>query len=143
MNAASPGTVEGPRPREARIGVALGAALALAWCAWALGPGAARAWGGRRVDALSPASGGRQPSTTLIDLNRASEAELQLLPGVGPAIARRIVEDRAANGEFRSLADVDRVKGVGAKTLERWAGRATIGEPGGATKTEADLAPER
>jgi competence protein ComEA len=54
-----------------------------------------------------------------IDLNTASEADLALLPRIGPALAARIVEDRAARGPFRDLKDLDRVKGIGPATIER------------------------
>ena len=53
-----------------------------------------------------------------IDPNTATAAELTRLPRVGPALAGRIVADREANGRYRSLADLDRVSGVGEKTLE-------------------------
>lgn len=55
----------------------------------------------------------------LVDVNTASAAELQLLPGIGPVMASRIIEDRASNGLYRSPADLDRVKGIGPKTLEK------------------------
>lgn len=58
-----------------------------------------------------------QPEPTIarrIDINTASEAELQLLPGIGAARARAIIEDRRARGRFRSVDDLDRVQGIGA-----------------------------
>lgn len=58
-------------------------------------------------------------SSTQLDLNTATAAQLQLLPGVGPAIAQRIVDDRDARGPYRTIRDLDRVKGVGPRTLER------------------------
>lgn len=54
-----------------------------------------------------------------IDLNRASVDELAQLPGIGLITARRIVEDRTRHGPFRSVADLDRVRGIGTRTLER------------------------
>jgi len=54
-----------------------------------------------------------------VDLNRADRAALQGLPGVGPVLAERILEDRKHNGPFRSVEDLRRVKGIGEKTLER------------------------
>jgi competence protein ComEA len=54
-----------------------------------------------------------------LDLNRASLAELEMLPGIGPAKAAAIVEDRERNGPFQSVGDLDRVKGFGAKTVEK------------------------
>ena len=54
-----------------------------------------------------------------IDVNLAGAEELALLPGVGPSLARAIVEDRGARGPFGSLRDLDRVKGVGPGILAR------------------------
>jgi comEA protein len=53
-----------------------------------------------------------------ININRASEAELQLLPRIGPAMARRIVEHREARGPFRSIDELASVRGIGPATLE-------------------------
>lgn len=53
-----------------------------------------------------------------IDPNRASAAELDRLPRVGPALAARIVADREASGRYRTLADLGRVPGIGDRTLE-------------------------
>lgn len=60
----------------------------------------------------------------LIDVNSASSAELELLPRIGPALAARIVADRSANGPFRSLDDLQRVKGIGPITVQRMRGLA-------------------
>lgn len=54
-----------------------------------------------------------------LDVNGASEAELDRLPGIGPAKAARIVADRTANGPYRSLEELGRVPGLGARSLER------------------------
>lgn len=56
-----------------------------------------------------------------IDPNTAGEEDLDRLPRVGPSIARRIVEDRKANGPYASVADLARVPGLGARTVERLA----------------------
>lgn len=63
----------------------------------------------------APPSGGLAQT---IDVNSATEAELQLLPGIGPARARAIIEDRRANGPFRSVADLERVRGIGPAIVE-------------------------
>lgn len=52
-----------------------------------------------------------------LDLNCADAATLELLPGVGPELARRIVEHRAAAGPFASVDALDAVRGVGEKKL--------------------------
>nr|WP_276510245.1 helix-hairpin-helix domain-containing protein [Longimicrobium terrae] len=62
-------------------------------------------------------------SSTVLDLNTATAAELESLPGVGPALARRIVEFRQREGRFRSVAELDRVPGIGPSMLSRLAPR--------------------
>lgn len=54
-----------------------------------------------------------------VDLNAAGPDELALLPGVGPSLARAIVDDRRERGPFRDLGDLDRVRGVGPGILAR------------------------
>jgi len=72
-----------------------------------------------------------------IDPNRASASELMRLPGIGPALAGRIVADRDQNGAFRSPEALLRVRGIGPKTLERirgylsFPGAAGRGSPAG------------
>ncbi len=52
-----------------------------------------------------------------IDLNTASSAELEALPRVGPAMARRIIERRERVGPYRTLEDLRHVRGIGPATL--------------------------
>jgi competence ComEA-like helix-hairpin-helix protein len=62
------------------------------------------------------------PSYSL-DLNSASEAELNLLPGVGPKLAKEIVEYRDVHGNFSAIRDLQQVHGIGDgkfSTLERF-----------------------
>jgi competence protein ComEA len=58
---------------------------------------------------------------TVVDINVASLAELEELPGIGPALAQRILDSRHNDGPFRSLEDLLRVKGIGPATLQRLA----------------------
>ena len=53
-----------------------------------------------------------------IDINQATAAELQRLPGVGPKRAQLIIEERQKR-PFASIEELRRVSGIGAKTLER------------------------
>ena len=60
------------------------------------------------------------------DLNHATVAELVCLPGIGPALAARVVAERTAHGPFRDIADLARVRGLGAARIERLKGAVTI-----------------
>lgn len=55
-------------------------------------------------------------------VNHADEIALQTLPGVGPVLARRIVEYREAQGPFAALAELDAVSGIGPALLRRLEG---------------------
>lgn len=59
-------------------------------------------------------AGGRSAK---INLNQATVAQLDTLPGIGPAIAQRIVDWRTANGPFRSLSDLTKISGIGEKLV--------------------------
>ena len=52
-----------------------------------------------------------------VDLNKATQAELEVLPGVGPKMAERILAYRAENGGFKSVDELDEVKGIGEKRM--------------------------
>jgi competence protein ComEA len=54
-----------------------------------------------------------------LDPNTANWIEWMQLPDVGETLARRIVEDREERGPFRSIEDLDRVDGIGPRTIER------------------------
>jgi competence ComEA-like helix-hairpin-helix protein len=73
----------------------------------ARGPPAGKARSSMKTDAR-PRAAGR------VNVNTASQAELEALPGIGPVIARRIVEGRP----YRSVEELERVKGIGKKRLE-------------------------
>lgn len=78
----------------------------------------------RRVLRLAQSGGSGTPAAAVlpngpVDVNHASEQELEQLPGVGPAIARRIVEERERNGFFAYPEDLLCVRGIGEKTLNR------------------------
>lgn len=67
-------------------------------------------------DADAGGSGTREP---LVNINTATEEELDELPGVGESTARAIVEDRERNGPFALPEDLMRVSGIGEKKFER------------------------
>jgi len=59
-----------------------------------------------------------RPAFGSININTATAQELDALPGVGPAIAQRIIEFRKQRGGFRSIDELDQVKGIGPKKLQ-------------------------
>lgn len=76
------------------------------------------------------ASAGLPLSAQAIDVNTASQIQLQAVKGVGPRTAQIIVQERARAGHFESLEDLsDRVRGIGAKKLQAMqAGGLRVGE---------------
>ena len=56
---------------------------------------------------------------TRVDLNNASQKQLETLPGIGPALAERIVQHRTKNGDFRRVEELMNVKGIGEKKFLR------------------------
>ncbi len=95
----------------------------LAWTAAALLTGAVLLWYGLGPDAGQPVltpleDGPRRTSSAPVDLNAATAEELDDLPGLGPALAERIVAFREENGPFAGPEDVMEVPGIGPALYE-------------------------
>ena len=77
--------------------------------------------GNRSAPTPPPASASPAPAATppVVDLNRATVEELDRLPGIGPILARRIVEHRDRHGPFRTVDELLGVPGIGERSLER------------------------
>jgi competence protein ComEA len=73
-------------------------------------PGTSAAGGAARRD---PGAGGSPSPIAPLDLNTATEIQLEALPGIGPSLAQAIVTEREHEGGFRSVDDLRRVHGIG------------------------------
>ena len=62
---------------------------------------------------------GKPPPARPIDLNRAAAEEFHALPGIGPVLARRIIDYRSAHGPFTSVEELRAVRGIGPRLFER------------------------
>ena len=85
---------------------------------------------------LAPATEAAPPATrtapaagAAVNVNTAGLQELMTLPGVGPALAGRIVEHRKQNGPFHRAEDLLAVRGVGPKLLAKIKDRLTFDAP--------------
>ena len=72
---------------------------------------------GSRV--AQPKSSAKQAASSLIDINRASAKELERLPGIGPATAKKIIEYRQSHGAFTKPEDLTNIRGISWSKLEK------------------------
>ena len=80
----------------------------------------------------SDESGVIKPTTKIwpdlkIDINSASAAKIELLPGIGPSLAQRIIDYRRSNGRFLTLDSLQQVYGLGKRKIERLMPYAVVG----------------
>ena len=71
----------------------------------------------------------QQPAATLLNLNTATQADLEKLPGVGAATAKTIIEYRQKNGGFKKVEELMNVKGIGEKSFLKLKALVTVTPP--------------
>ncbi len=67
----------------------------------------------------SPTAARSQGKQGKLDLNRATAEELQHLPGIGPVLAQRVIEQRRTHGAFHTVDGLRNVKGIGKKRMDQ------------------------
>lgn len=65
-------------------------------------------------------------TVTRININSASQSDLEKLSGIGPAKAKAIIEYREKNGNFQDVKDLEKVKGIGPATMSKNAGKMGV-----------------
>ena len=114
---------------------------ATALAAWAVSPAAAQdvvkpqAGTAVTTPAAKKASSSRKATTlSPVNINTATAEELQTLPGIGPAVSKRILDYRQKNGSFKKPEDLMNVRGIGEKSflkLKPLVITSAAGKPGG------------
>jgi competence protein ComEA len=69
-----------------------------------------------------------KPAAATINLNTATAAELEKLPGIGQKVAARIVEYRQKNGPFKKVEELMNVQGIGEKSFLQFRSQLTVGQ---------------
>ena len=67
------------------------------------------------------------PAFAAVNINTATESELEAVRGVGPAKAKAIITYRESHGNFKSLDELDNVKGFGKASVEKLKGELSAG----------------
>jgi len=70
----------------------------------------------------------KKPPAHPVNLNTASSAELQLVPGIGPSTADKILQMRKSYGAYKSVDDLLAIKGIGQKRLDKMRKYLTVGK---------------
>jgi len=78
------------------------------------------------VKGVAASSTTDEKASSIININTASEAELDTLPGVGPARAKDIISYREEKGGFNSIEDIKNIKGIGEASFEKLKDKITV-----------------
>jgi competence protein ComEA len=79
------------------------------------------------VLSVSGAFAQTNPPKAKVNINTASQAELESLPRIGPKVAQRIIDYRNQNGNFKKIEDIMKVKGIGEKLFAQIKDLITVG----------------
>lgn len=112
------------------IGLALSGLVVLESCRWQPSPS------GNESEPLVRQAPARLPSESFelgdrLDINAAGARELESLPGIGPVLARRIVEFRAQNPPFRRIEEILIIRGIGRRKFEALRDRIQVADSTG------------
>ncbi len=78
------------------------------------------------IAVLSVPLNGFAANTAAININSASQVELQSIKGIGPKMADKIVNYREQHGQFAQVADLCNVRGIGEKSLQKIADQICV-----------------
>lgn len=81
------------------------------------------------VFAAPYATAKKKPPTQPININTAGSEQLQMVPGIGPVTAQKILQMRKSYGAFKSVNDLEAIRGIGPKRLEKMRMYLTVGKP--------------
>lgn len=84
---------------------------------------------GRAFSAILPQQSSTQAAAPALNLNTATQADLEKLPGVGPAMAKQILDYRQKNNGFKKVEELMNIKGIGEKSFLKLKPLVTVAPP--------------
>jgi competence protein ComEA len=83
----------------------------------------------------------KKPPLRPININTANAEELQLVPGIGPATAEKILQMRKSYGAFKSVDDLVAIRGIGKRRLDKMRKYLTVGKAAAAKSAQPQQPP--
>jgi competence ComEA-like helix-hairpin-helix protein len=84
---------------------------------------------------VAASSATKKPPAKPVNINTADSTQLQLVPGIGPSTAEKILQMRKSYGSFKSVNELTAIRGIGPKRLEKMRKYLTVGKPAAAPTT--------
>jgi competence protein ComEA len=84
---------------------------------------------------VAASSATKKPPAQPVNINTADSIQLQLVPGIGPSTAEKILQMRKSYGSFKSVNELTAIRGIGPKRLEKMRKYLTVGKPTAAANT--------